>query len=93
MTSPNGALDDRLVELPAWAVEKATGQTLKSWMSTDQLRLEVTDDPRRPSLGDRAVGESETTGGWQMCTWVRTCVLSCNSKMEVEDQQQLRDTT
>ncbi|CAK9056971.1 unnamed protein product [Durusdinium trenchii] len=51
MTSPNGALDDRLVELPAWAVEKATGQTLKSWMSTDQLRLEVTDDPRRPSLG------------------------------------------
>eukprot|EP00434_Breviolum_minutum_P012394 symbB.v1.2.010915.t1/scaffold697.1/size171729/6 len=52
MTSPGGEVEDRLVELPAWAVDLATGQAIRSWMTTDaQLIMEVVDHPRRPALG------------------------------------------
>jgi len=48
-----GSLDlNAKVEVPGWALSKADGEALRSWMATDNsIRLTVVDDPRWRELG------------------------------------------
>jgi hypothetical protein len=40
------------VEVPAWAVSRTDGETLRDWLASDHsIRLEVQDIPRRPNAG------------------------------------------